>query len=496
MAKVSTYPPRVLANVLGVDASGNVGLNPNIVLSYSDNGQFFANSGAIIQRLGDRAFIGAAVTNDGAFPNVSKDWLATFQVGAGLSAGTTVSAQFVSLNDTNVNSAVAGVFGSQSLHFTSSGTSGISVASIAVNNNATLATDVWAYYGEAHLTSASANSALVAEFDTRATVATITPTPYAQGNVVGLQLASGCGLLAAGQFDASAAIQVEANPMRFKKGFVFGSTALTAANGTGGNGIAIEAARGQTIRWLNSGLGVDAEIWGDTSGFHVASAGVAVASTASLSPQVTVQNQTQDANAAYYILNKVRSGGANNGTPLNGDTIGTLLWQAPDPTGANVGVASIACATNGSSGAGSIPAQLNFYIGAGQPLALFSSGVVAPGSLVSSSPAGGLGYTTGAGGTVTQITSRATTVVINKTTGAITMFSAAGSATAATFTVTNSSVAATDVIVLNQKSGTNLYNFIVTAVAAGSFNVTFYTTGGTATDAPVINFVVIKGSAN
>ena len=76
------------------------------------------------------------------------------------------------------------------------------------------------------------------------------------------------------------------------------------------------------------------------------------------------------------------------------------------------------------------------------------------------------------------------------------MFSAAGSATAATFTVTNSSVAATDVIVLNQKSGTNLYNFIVTAVAAGSFNVTFYTTGGTATDAPVINFVVIKGSAN
>jgi hypothetical protein len=106
--------------------------------------------------------------------------------------------------------------------------------------------------------------------------------------------------------------------------------------------------------------------------------------------------------------------------------------------------------------------------------------------------AGGLGYGTGSGGTVTQGTSRTTGVTLNKTNGAITMFSAAGSMVAATFTVTNSTVAATDTIILNQKSGTNLYIFLVTAVAAGSFNVTFYTTGGVATDAPVINFSVIK----
>jgi hypothetical protein len=106
--------------------------------------------------------------------------------------------------------------------------------------------------------------------------------------------------------------------------------------------------------------------------------------------------------------------------------------------------------------------------------------------------AGGLGYGTGSGGTVTQVTSRTTGVTLNKTNGAITMFSAAGSAVAATFTVTNSTVAATDTIILNQKSGTNLYVLLVTAVAAGSFNITFYTTGGVATDAPVINFSVIK----
>lgn len=113
------------------------------------------------------------------------------------------------------------------------------------------------------------------------------------------------------------------------------------------------------------------------------------------------------------------------------------------------------------------------------------------GNVLVTNPAG-LGYGTGSGGTVTQATSRTTGVTLNKPTGAITMFSAAGSATAATFTVTNSLVAATDTIILNQKSGTNLYVLLVTAVAAGSFNITFYTTGGTATDAPVINFSVIK----
>lgn len=114
---------------------------------------------------------------------------------------------------------------------------------------------------------------------------------------------------------------------------------------------------------------------------------------------------------------------------------------------------------------------------------------------VTSSGTAGVGYATGAGGTVTQGTSRTTGVTLDKTTGAITLFSAAGSATAATFTVTNSTVAATDVIILNQKSGTDLYDLMVTAVAAGSFNITFRTTGGTTTETPVFNFAVIKGVA-
>lgn len=116
-------------------------------------------------------------------------------------------------------------------------------------------------------------------------------------------------------------------------------------------------------------------------------------------------------------------------------------------------------------------------------------------SIKSTSPTAGVGYGTGAGGAVTQATSRTTGVTLNTISGAITLVSAAGSATAATFTVTNSAVAATDVIILNQKSGTDLYDLKVTAVAAGSFNITFNTTGGTTTEQPVFNFAVIKAVA-
>jgi hypothetical protein len=120
--------------------------------------------------------------------------------------------------------------------------------------------------------------------------------------------------------------------------------------------------------------------------------------------------------------------------------------------------------------------------------------LTATGTIVSTGTAG-VGYATGAGGTVTQATSRTTGVTLNKTTGAITLFSTAGTTVAATFTVTNSTVAATDVIILNQKSGTDLYDLMVTAVAGGSFNITFRTTGGTTTETPVFNFAVIKAVA-
>jgi len=164
----------------------------------------------------------------------------------------------------------------------------------------------------------------------------------------------------------------------------------------------------------------------------------------------------------------------------------TLLFTSPTmvtPVLGTVASGNISACTSTSM------VMVTPVIGAATGTSLAATGAV------TSSGTAGIGYATGAGGAVTQITSRTTGVTLNRTSGAITMFSAAGTTTAATFTVTNSTVAATDVIILNQKSGTDLYDLMVTAVAAGSFNLTFRTTGGTTTETPVFNFAVIKAVA-
>jgi hypothetical protein len=131
------------------------------------------------------------------------------------------------------------------------------------------------------------------------------------------------------------------------------------------------------------------------------------------------------------------------------------------------------------------------YIGAGALTKnIFIDSTV--GGLTSSAPTGGVGYSTGAGGTVTQITSRTTGVTLNKITGAITLVSAAGSVAWQSFTVTNSAVAATDTIICNQVSGTDLNMIHVTAIAAGSFRISFATTAGVTVEQPVFRFTVIK----
>jgi hypothetical protein len=113
------------------------------------------------------------------------------------------------------------------------------------------------------------------------------------------------------------------------------------------------------------------------------------------------------------------------------------------------------------------------------------------------SPTAGFGYGTGAGGTVTQITSRSTGVTIDKISGAITTDATSLAAGAeATFTVTNSTVAIGDVVVVCARSGQTAGTSvpIVTAVAAGSFNITLTNLHASTADtgAMIINFVVIK----
>ena len=115
-------------------------------------------------------------------------------------------------------------------------------------------------------------------------------------------------------------------------------------------------------------------------------------------------------------------------------------------------------------------------------------------AVLTNSTTGGIGYSTGSGGTVTQITSRTTGVTINKLNGYIQLISAAGQPAWLSVTVNNSTVAATDNVVVSAATGTNTYLAIVSAVASGSFRFTYYSVVGTAVDSPRFNFAVIKGA--
>ena len=109
----------------------------------------------------------------------------------------------------------------------------------------------------------------------------------------------------------------------------------------------------------------------------------------------------------------------------------------------------------------------------------------------------GIGYPSGSGGAVTQATSKSTGVTLNTPTGVITMDDAAlGAGAEVNFTVTNSTVAATDTIVLSIQSGGTPGEYLcgVTTVAAGSFQVALANlSASSAEDAVVINYAVIKG---
>ena len=104
------------------------------------------------------------------------------------------------------------------------------------------------------------------------------------------------------------------------------------------------------------------------------------------------------------------------------------------------------------------------------------------------------------GGTVTQATNKSTGVTLNTESGQITMNDAALAAAAeVSFTVTNSKVAATDVVVACHGSAGTAGSYLVNAnaIAAGSFAVTVSNvSGGSLSEAIVINFVALKGASS
>jgi hypothetical protein len=110
-----------------------------------------------------------------------------------------------------------------------------------------------------------------------------------------------------------------------------------------------------------------------------------------------------------------------------------------------------------------------------------------------------LGYATGAGGAVTQLTNKATGVTLNKLCGQITTHAAALAAGAeVSFVLTNSNIAATDIVLPCHASGGTAGAYFVQATAVGNGVCTLSISNlsaGSLSQAIVCNFIVIKAVA-
>lgn len=117
---------------------------------------------------------------------------------------------------------------------------------------------------------------------------------------------------------------------------------------------------------------------------------------------------------------------------------------------------------------------------------------------ITTSGASKIGYVTGAGGTVTQATSKTTAVTLDKPCGSITLNNAALAAnTTATFRFDNSLITGPENIVLQVAGGgtSGAYQVWVASIGSGFCTVAVRNiTAGSLSESPVIRFSVLSGS--
>ena len=201
-------------------------------------------------------------------------------------------------------------------------------------------------------------------------------------------------------------------------------------------------------------------------------------------------------------LTAFTSGGALYATSTSALTTGTLPVASGGTGASTASITSFNNITGYTASGATGTTSTNLVFSTSPTLttpnigAATGTSVVLTGAISSSSASAGIGYATGAGEALTQTTSATTTVVSgNKMTGTITLFSVARAAQGgSTFTFTNTSIGATDHVVITHISAGTLGAYNITATpAAGSASITIRNVNtASLTEAPVLKYTIIK----
>ncbi len=218
----------------------------------------------------------------------------------------------------------------------------IGVTGLAYNNNTakTGPTGTWGAYIEANSDAGVATGTIGIEVDVGNRNSVVNIAPYSFG-APGMTPAlwSACGALgsswygAGGTLSCTVALGILPNDKTFTKGIEFHTGALATTYGVGGNGVAIEMADGQSIRWAtntyNGGTGttgIVGEMWGAAAG------GLAVSSIAGDTPLTLTSSNTSSTGLALF--NSATGGKAwlvsstANASPIGGGAL--LFYDSSD----------------------------------------------------------------------------------------------------------------------------------------------------------------------
>ena len=205
-------------------------------------------------------------------------------------------------------------------------------------------------------------------------------------------------------------------------------------------------------------------------------------SSATVASRTLFQTSTANSNTGVYFIPNTLLGSAAVRVTNSNDTVNFNSLEI------NASSSKTSIISNFAGTASALP--LVFITGGAECMRIETSGNV----LVTGS--GGLGYGTGSGGTVTQLTSKSTAITLNKPCGKIIMNNAALAAGAiVSFTLNNSLLTASDtVLVCGEGYGWN-YSVEATSISGGTctIRVTNISTS-TLSEGLVINFAVIKGA--